>query len=86
LGTGTSVSIGELFEMCCEVVGVRAEVTVDDPRIRPEGSEVMQLLSDPTQAAVMLGWKPEIDLHEGLRRTAGWMKDHNVSSPEQYRW
>jgi NAD dependent epimerase/dehydratase len=74
LGTGVTVSIGELFDACCEVVGVSAKAVVDPRRLRPEGSEVMILLSDPAYAKEVLGWEPKVSLHDGLRQTADWLQ------------
>jgi NAD dependent epimerase/dehydratase len=76
LGTGRSVSIGELFDASCRALGVKATVTTDAKRLRPDASEVEVLLSDPELAARKLGWRPQVDLEEGLRRTAAFMRTH----------
>nr|WP_231134725.1 SDR family NAD(P)-dependent oxidoreductase [Motilibacter deserti] len=73
LGTGRDVSIGELVEMCRAVTQSDAVVETDDERVRPEGSEVERLLSDPTRARELLGWEPTVGLEEGLARTAQWL-------------
>jgi NAD dependent epimerase/dehydratase len=73
LGTGRTVSIGELFEVCRRASGSNATVTTDEDRFRPPGSEVEILLSDPSQAAEVLGWTPQVSLEEGLRLTAEWL-------------
>ena len=69
LGTGTAVSIGELADLCQEVAGKRVEIRHDDGRERPSASEVGLLLSDPSLAAELLGWRPQVSLEEGLART-----------------
>lgn len=74
LGTGRTVTIGDVFEACCEVTGSHAVPVVEEQRVRPERSEVQVLLSDPSRAASLLGWKPEVSLEEGLRRTADWLR------------
>lgn len=74
LGTGTAVSIGELFESCCAAAGVQAEVRQDARRMRPDASEVLVLESDPSLARRRLGWQPQVPLAEGLRRTADWIR------------
>jgi UDP-glucose 4-epimerase len=74
LGTGRTVSIGETFEMCLEATGSTATVTTDEDRFRPAGSEVEILLSDPGQAAEVLGWTPQTSLEAGLKQTAEWLR------------
>ena len=74
LGTGRTVSIGELVEMCKHVTGSHAEIVTDEQRLRPDGSEVEVLLSDPTRAGELLGWKPTVSLEDGLRETANWLR------------
>lgn len=85
LGTGRTVSIGELFESACRVTGVSATVVQDPARLRPEGSEVEVLLSDPAKAGELLGWKAEVTLEEGLARTAQWLeKNVHLYNAERY--
>lgn len=76
LGTGLALSIGELFEVCRKVVSVKAHVVEDEKRIRPSGSEVMVLLSEPAKAREVLGWNPEISLEEGIEKTANWIREN----------
>ena len=54
----------ELAETCIRVTGSSSEIVfealpVDDPRERRP---------DITRAREILGWEPEVDLEEGLRR------------------
>lgn len=81
LGTGRAVSIGDLFDAACGVLDVKATVTTDPRRLRPDASEVLVLESDPSLAEQKLGWRPTVTLEEGLRRTAEWMRRH----ASQYR-
>jgi UDP-glucose 4-epimerase len=74
LGTGTTVSVGDVVGLCRRVTGREdAEVIVEDERVRPEGSEVEVLLSDPEVARGRLGWTPTVEFEEGLRATAAWI-------------
>ncbi|GAA4165609.1 NAD-dependent 4,6-dehydratase LegB [Gryllotalpicola daejeonensis] len=75
LGTGRTVSIAETFDMCLAATGSNATVTTDEDRFRPAGSEVEILLSDPSQAAEVLGWTPRTSLEDGLKQTAEWLRD-----------
>ncbi|WP_461187151.1 SDR family NAD(P)-dependent oxidoreductase [Arthrobacter sp. Z4-13] len=80
LGTGYDVTIGDLVEMAAKVTGSTAEIVTQDERVRPEASEVMRLLSDPSQALAELGWAPKVNLEEGLRQTAEWIKARGVDA------
>jgi NAD dependent epimerase/dehydratase len=86
LGTGSTVSIAELVEVCQQVVGTQAEVTTDEQRIRPDGSEVEVLLSDPSYAAERLDWRPTVTLEEGLRRTAEWLAERGLDRDTAARY
>ncbi len=85
LGTGRTVSVGELFEAACRALGVRAEAVQEKERLRPDKSEVMVLLSDPAKAKALLGWEAATALEEGLLRTARWIeKNLALYDPERY--
>jgi NAD dependent epimerase/dehydratase len=74
LGTGSAISVGDLVELCRVVTGRDdAAVVVEGERVRPDGSEVEVLLSDPSVARERLGWEPTVGLEEGLRETASWI-------------
>jgi len=76
LGTGHAVSIDELFRACCRLLGVDAHVKVDPRRVRPDASEVLHLLSDPSIAKEILGWTPRETLETGLAKTTAWVRAH----------
>jgi NAD dependent epimerase/dehydratase len=85
LGTGCTYSIGEVFDVACRVCEAQATIERDAERIRPELSEVMVLQSDPSRADRLLGWKAEVTLENGLRRTAEWIRSNLGSySPDRY--
>jgi NAD dependent epimerase/dehydratase len=73
VGSGREISIGDLVELLVRISGREARVVSDPARLRPSGSEVERLLCDNSRAREWAGWKPEVDLEEGLRRTAEWM-------------
>ena len=47
-----------------------AQIVVEDDRVRPEASEVFELIADATQLRDLTGWTPQGSLREGLERTA----------------
>ncbi|MEO0106506.1 MAG: GDP-mannose 4,6-dehydratase [candidate division WOR-3 bacterium] len=76
LGSGEEISIGELAKNVAKIIGKNIEITTVEERLRPESSEVRQLLSDYTKAKKLLGWQPQTNLDRGLRITIDWFKDH----------
>jgi UDP-glucose 4-epimerase len=69
LGSGTLISTAELVEKICELMGTR---------VRPILGAIPDRPMEPTAAARreetfrMLGWSPQTNLEEGLRRTIDW--------------
>jgi dTDP-glucose 4,6-dehydratase len=65
LGSPKEMTVLELAETVIEVTGSRSEIVFealprDDPRVRQP---------DITRAREALGWEPEVELRDGLRRT-----------------
>lgn len=75
IGSGEGISIRQLVDACCEVAGRRAAVVLDEPRVRPEKSEVMQLVCD-NRKATRARWAPEVTLEEGLAETFRFIQSH----------
>ncbi len=74
LGTGETVTIGELVELVGEVMGRDLEVEHEAERVRPAKSEVERLVSNPALATRLTGWRPTVPLREGLGRTIDWIQ------------
>jgi nucleoside-diphosphate-sugar epimerase len=72
IGTGTNLSIEAMVTKILHLMGKRGEIVVEDQRVRPEKSEVMQLLSDTRLAQKLFQWAPRYSLEEGLRETMEW--------------
>ncbi len=85
MGSGVEVRIGDVVTKVGEILGRQLEVAEDDRRMRPANSEVSRLLSDSSKAARLAGWKAEISLDEGLRRTSEWIQRHiELFRPQEY--
>ena len=76
LGTGQGVSIGALAQQIIALLGGGREIIAADERLRPDASEVMELICDYGKARRMLGWEPQVSLPEGLERTVAFIRDH----------
>jgi dTDP-glucose 4,6-dehydratase len=69
VGNPREMTLLELAESVLRVTGARSEIVfealpVDDPQVRQP---------DITRAKQILGWEPEVELEDGLRRTIEWM-------------
>src|SRR5438876_1321891 len=67
VGCGEDVSIRELAELICEVVGFDGDLAWDTTK--PDGTP--RKLLDVTKLRA-LGWKPSIPLQDGIARTYEW--------------
>jgi dTDP-glucose 4,6-dehydratase len=76
VGYGKSVSIGELAKKIVAIVGGKKQIVTEAARVRPEASEVLELLCDHRKAKALLGWQPQVSLEEGLERTVRYIKDN----------
>jgi len=66
--------VQDIVDKVGEILGRPLEVEIDSSRVRPAQSEVERLVSDPTLAHELTGWRPQLDLHDGLARTIEWME------------
>ncbi|NRQ32511.1 NAD-dependent epimerase/dehydratase family protein [Nonomuraea sp. NN258] len=69
VGTGVATSVRELVEMLFDIVGSTAKPGFGAVADRP--LDITQL-ADPGPALDLLGWRPEVVLSDGLRRTVAW--------------
>ncbi|MFH1744536.1 MAG: SDR family NAD(P)-dependent oxidoreductase [bacterium] len=76
LGTGRGVTVNELATALMRIVGREIPIKTDPERVRPEGSEVLRLISSAESARKDLGWEPEIALEEGLNRVVEFLRRH----------
>jgi GDP-L-fucose synthase len=71
VGCGEDISIRELAELICEVVGFRGELRWD--RSKPDGTP--RKLLDVSKIK-KLGWHPTISLRDGVARFYEWFLDN----------
>jgi NAD dependent epimerase/dehydratase len=72
IGAGRGISIGELTAQIIDVIGRSVEIVRDPARVRPDQSEVQQLIADTSKARRLFGWQPRVSLKDGLHRTIEW--------------
>lgn len=67
VGTGEDLSISELVELLCRIIGYEGEIIKDQSK--PDGTP--RKLLDVTKLH-QLGWKQSVGLEEGIRRVYEW--------------
>lgn len=71
IGSGQEVTIKELAELVCEVVGFDGKILYD--ATKPDGTP--RKLVDISKIK-QLGWTPKISLKDGLQQTYEWFVNH----------
>ena len=67
VGCGEDISIGELAELICEIVGFDGQLAWDTTK--PDGTPRKLLDVSKIRA---LGWRPAITLRDGIKGTSDW--------------
>ena len=65
VGTGIETSVLELYELCRKVAGVDLEPELAPARL----GEIERSVLDVSKAKHELGWTPQVEFEDGLRRT-----------------
>jgi CDP-glucose 4,6-dehydratase len=78
-GGGRPHRVGEVVALILELAGSDLE-----PDVRGAGNppgEIDRQWVDPTKLRERCGWRPEVGLEEGLRRTIEWYREHPAVRP-----
>jgi UDP-glucose 4-epimerase len=70
IGSGAELSVNELHGRLVELTGSRQDAIYAGAR----SGELNRIVVDPSKAAEVLGWRPGIDLTEGLKHTVAWFR------------
>ena len=85
IGAGKGISIGDLGRQILDLMGVDKPIKSDAQRIRPEQSEVFELVCDNSRATSDIGWQPKVSLREGLLDTIDYVRESiDQFKPELY--
>ena len=94
MGSGKDWSIKELAEMVGSLMGYKSvEIEVIEKRLRP--LDVERLQADYSKMNKLTGWKPAIELKEGLKKTIDWFKENGgqwlwekkfIKEEEMWKW
>ena len=74
IGSNYEISIGDVLNLIKEIMQSDVEFVTDEQRIRPEKSEVFRLWCDNREIERLTGFKPQINIRQGLEKTIEWMR------------
>jgi NAD dependent epimerase/dehydratase len=77
IGSNFEISIGDTLNLIKELMNSDVEFIVDKDRIRPSKSEVFRLWCDNSKIEELTGFKPQINIREGLQKTIDWITQPN---------
>ena len=72
VGSGSDVTILELTQLVCDVIGFKGEIEHD--LSKPDGMPRKLMSADKLRA---MGWQPSIELPDGIRATYNWFLAQN---------
>ena len=75
LGYGQGTTVNEIFTTLKNITGYQLAATHGAAKV----GETRQIYLDATKAQKELGWKPTVDLEEGLQRTADYFKRRELA-------
>ena len=77
IGSQRSLSIKELVNTIANLMSREVTIKTDSSRFRP--FDVDNLVCNYDRANRLLGWKPQVGISEGLRKTIEWVKENGIS-------
>ena len=77
IGSNFEISIGDTLNLIKELIDSDVKFITDKQRIRPEKSEVFRLWCDNSKIKKLTGFKPQVDIKEGLQKTIDWITQPN---------
>jgi nucleoside-diphosphate-sugar epimerase len=86
VGQGKGITIGALAQQIITLLGQPVEIGSETDRIRPDSSEVMELICNSDKAKRMLGWQPRYSLEEGLKATVAFIEQNpHLYTPDLFQ-
>ena len=75
IATNQEISIGNLANSLIQEINPKAKIVSDDIRLRPEKSEVEQLLGCNKKITSLTNWKQKVSFEEGIKLTVEWFRN-----------
>ena len=75
IATSAETSVQELIDLLLPVLASAGIKDVEVRETEPRRGDVQRNYADTSKAARMLGWRAEVGLEEGIRRTVSWFTE-----------
>jgi nucleoside-diphosphate-sugar epimerase len=76
VATGAAVTLNQVFEILRGLTGYNGKPAYAEPR----SGDIKHSLADISRARELLGYVPQVDFREGIRRTVEWYKTSQPNS------
>jgi NAD dependent epimerase/dehydratase len=80
IGSNFEISIKDTLNIIKELMSSDVQFVIDNQRIRPENSEVFRLWCDNTKIKELTGFRPQVNIRQGLQKTISW-----ITQPENLK-
>ena len=80
IGSNSEISIADMFKLIKELMSSNVTFINDEQRERPKKSEVYRLWCDNKKINKLVGYKPQVSIQEGLKKTIDW-----ITKPENLK-
>ena len=77
IGSNHEISIADTLNLIKELMSSDVEFISENERIRPKKSEVFRLWCDNSRIEKLTGYKPQVDIRDGLKRTINWFTNED---------
>ncbi|MBV69298.1 MAG: NAD-dependent dehydratase [Pelagibacterales bacterium] len=75
-GSGKSYSMKYVLQKLINITNSKKNIIVEDKRVRPKKSEVLNLVASSKKLNLATGWSPKVKLEEGLKKTIKWWTEY----------
>jgi len=80
IGSNSEISISDTLKLIKEIMSSDVSFVNDKQRNRPKKSEVFRLWCDNKKINELVGYKPQINIQDGLKKTIDWItKQENLN-------
>ncbi len=76
LATGAAVTLNQVFEILCGLTGYAGKPAYAEPR----SGDIRHSLADIRRARELLGYEPQVNFREGIRRTVEWYRTSQTTA------